>query len=78
MIYTRSRFTRLRRNPLLQLTDQGRQRIDALAQRYSVSADAAMALLQALVNGNGTMAQFNHPELGGSGQWMRGRHDHGR
>ena len=72
MIYTRSRFTRLRRNPLLQLTDQGRQRIDALAQRYSVSADAAMALLQALVNGNGTMAQFNHPELGGTGQWMRG------
>jgi len=31
-----------------------------------------MALLQALVNGNGTMAQFDHRELGGSGQWMAG------
>src|SRR5271154_5973485 len=55
-----------------QLTEQGRQRIDELAQRYSVSADAAMALLRALVNNNGTMAQFNHWELGGNGQWMLG------
>jgi hypothetical protein len=31
-----------------------------------------MTLLQALVNSNGTMAQFNHWELGGGGQWMRG------
>ena len=31
-----------------------------------------MALLQSLLNGNGTMAQFNHRELGGGGQWMRG------
>ena len=55
-----------------QLTEQGRQRIDELAQRYSVSADAVMTLLQALVNGNGMMAQFNHRELGGNGQWMLG------
>jgi hypothetical protein len=57
---------------LRQLTEQGRQRISELAQRYSVSADAVMMLLQALVNGNGTMAQFNHSELGGNGQWMLG------
>jgi hypothetical protein len=57
---------------LQQLTDQGRQRIDELAQRYSVSSDAAMTSLRALVNNNGKMAQFNHPELGGGGQWMRG------
>jgi len=57
---------------LQQLTEQGRQRIDELAQRYSVSADAVVTLLQSLVNGNGTMAQFNHRELGGGGQWMRG------
>jgi hypothetical protein len=57
---------------LRQLTEQGRQRIDELAQRYSVSADAVMSLLQALVNSNGTMAQFNHWELGGNGQWMLG------
>jgi Short C-terminal domain len=57
---------------LRQLTDEGRQKIDELAPRYSVSADAVMTLLQAVVNGNGSMAQFSHPELGGSGQWMRG------
>lgn len=54
------------------LTDQGSQRINDLAQRYGVSTDAVMALLQALINGNGTMAQFNHPELGGNGQWLQG------
>ena len=54
-----------------QLTEQGRQRIDELAQRYSVSTEGVMTLLRSLVNGNGTMAQFNHPELGGGGQWMR-------
>jgi Short C-terminal domain len=57
---------------LPKLSDQGRQRIDELAQRYSVSADAVMTLLQALVTTNGTMAQFNHAELGGGGQWMQG------
>jgi hypothetical protein len=57
---------------LQQLIDQGRQRIDELAHRYSVSTDAVMTLLQALVNTNGNMAQFNHWELGGGGQWMRG------
>ena len=29
-------------------------------------------MLESVVNGNGTMAQFSHPEFGGSGQWMRG------
>jgi Short C-terminal domain len=56
----------------MQLTDQGRQKIDELARRYAVSTDAVMTLLQAVVNGNGSMAQFSHPELGGGGQWMRG------
>jgi hypothetical protein len=56
----------------MQLTDQGRQKIDELAKRYGVSADAVMAMLQAVVNGHGSMAQFSHPELGGSGQWMQG------
>lgn len=54
------------------LTDQGQQKINELAQRYGVSTDAVMTLLQALVNGSGTMAQFNHRELGGGGQWMLG------
>ncbi len=54
------------------LTDQGQRKIDELAQRYGVSTDAVMTLLEALVNSNGTMAQFNHRELGGGGQWMLG------
>ena len=29
-------------------------------------------MLESVVNGNGAMAQFSHPEFGGSGQWMRG------
>ena len=36
------------------------------------SADAVMTLLQALLNSKGTMAQFDHRELGGAGQWMPG------
>jgi hypothetical protein len=54
------------------LTPEGQQKIEAIANKYRVSIDAVNTLLQALVYGNGTMAQFNHPELGGGGQWMRG------
>src|SRR5919198_973577 len=55
-----------------QLTSEGQQKVTELAQRYGVSTDAVLTLLYALVHGNGTMAQFNHRELGGQGQWMRG------
>jgi hypothetical protein len=55
-----------------QLTPEGRQLIDNLAQRYNFSPDAVFSLLQSVINGNGSMAQFNHPEFGGSGQWMKG------
>ncbi|WP_437619787.1 SHOCT domain-containing protein [Sorangium sp. So ce1151] len=55
-----------------QLTPEGQRRVSDLSQRYFVSTDAVMTLLQALVNGQGTMAQFYHPELGGGGQWMQG------
>ena len=54
------------------LTAEGQQKIGELAQRYNVSTDAVLTLLHALVNGHGTMAQFDHPELGGRGQWMQG------
>jgi Short C-terminal domain len=56
----------------MQLTFAGQQKINDLAQRYAVSVDAVTTLLQAVVNGNGTMAQFYHPDLGGGGQWMQG------
>jgi len=55
-----------------QLTPEGQHIIDDLAQQYQVSAEAVMSMLQAVMDGNGTMAQFNHPEFGGSGQWMQG------
>lgn len=55
-----------------QLTEQGQQFIQGLAQRYGVSTDAVLTMLYAVMNGNGTMAQFSHHELGGSGQWMMG------
>jgi len=57
---------------LPRLSDQGLQKINDLARHYGVSADAVMTLLQALLNSNGTMAQFDHRELGGAGQWMPG------
>jgi hypothetical protein len=55
-----------------ELTPEGRQIVQNLANAHGVSAEAAMVLLQALVAGNGTQAQFNHPELGGMGQWSQG------
>src|SRR3984893_10735570 len=62
----------LRSNSLPRPTDQGLQKINDLPQHYGVSADAVMTLLQALLNSKGTMAQFDHRELGGAGQWMAG------
>ena len=36
-------------------------------------SDEAVAVAKAaLERGNGSMAQFSHPELGGTGQWMNG------
>jgi hypothetical protein len=55
-----------------QLTQSANNSIQNLAQRYGVSADAVTTLLFAVAAGNGSMAQFYHPELGGGGQWMRG------
>jgi len=54
------------------LTPAGEQAMQFLAQRYAVSTDAVRTLLDAVHRGGGTMAQFSHPELGGSGQWMSG------
>jgi len=55
-----------------QLTAEAQQALQDLAQRYGVSLDAARSMLYAVSSGGGTMAQFNVPELGGSGQWMQG------
>lgn len=54
------------------LTPAGQQLIEEVAQRHGLSTDAVMSMLESVIRGNGSMAQFNHPEFGGSGQWMQG------
>ena len=46
--------------------------IAEIAQRHGFSPDAARAAAEALRRGGGRMAQFDHPELGGMGQWAAG------
>lgn len=55
-----------------QLSPAGQQIIQDIAQRHGFSTDAVMSMLESVINGNGSMAQFSHPEFSGSGQWMRG------
>jgi hypothetical protein len=54
------------------LSSAGTQLVQNLAQRHNLSTDAVTHMLIAVQNGNGSMAQFNHSEFGGAGQWMRG------
>jgi hypothetical protein len=54
------------------LTSDGQAKVAEIAQRYGVSTDGVLTMLDALQRGGGTMAQFSHPDFGGSGQWMRG------
>jgi len=58
--------------PMLQLSPAGQTAIQDIAQRHGFSFDAVMSMLQSVINGNGSMAQFSHSEFGGSGQWMQG------
>ncbi len=55
-----------------QLTPEGQRIVAGLAQRYGFSQDAVAHMFFAVLNGNGSMAQFSHPEFAGSGQWMQG------
>lgn len=55
-----------------QLSPEGQQVVNDLAQRHGFSNDAVTHMMFAVLNGNGSMAQFNHPEFAGSGQWMKG------
>lgn len=54
------------------LTDVGENLISGISTRYGLSRDAVIHMMVAVNNGGGSMAQFSCPELGGSGQWMRG------
>ena len=55
-----------------QLSPSGEQAISDLARKHGFSNEATLDMLDAIIKGNGSMAQFNHPEFSGSGQWMRG------
>ncbi len=46
--------------------------LQRLANHHGFSVGAVQHVYQALQISNGTMAQFSHPELGGTGQWMQG------
>lgn len=47
--------------------------INRIAQQYSLSIEAVEHLLAALRQGHYQEARFNHPELGGRGQWSAGQ-----
>ncbi|MCB8838193.1 SHOCT domain-containing protein [Aurantimonas sp. VKM B-3413] len=46
--------------------------IGRISAATGFSEDAVRQMAEAIRFGNGTMAQFNHPELGGFGQWSHG------
>ena len=55
-----------------QLSAAGERTLVDVAGRHGFSIDAVRTMLDAVADGQGTMAQFNHPEFGGYGQWMAG------
>lgn len=57
---------------MTELTQDGRKVLAEIANRHGVSPEAVEHVLMALMAGQGTQAQFNHPELGGMGQWSLG------
>lgn len=55
-----------------ELSPSGQQAVNDIAARHGFSPAAAQSMLESVIHGNGTMAQFDHPEFSGSGQWMKG------
>ncbi|MGI4778067.1 MAG: SHOCT domain-containing protein [Janthinobacterium lividum] len=55
-----------------QISPFAQQAVDDVARRHGFGVDATLAMLDAVIAGNGTQAQFSHREFSGSGQWMRG------
>jgi len=54
------------------LTPEGLRVLEDVARRHAVSIEAVVTMLRALIEGNGSQAQFSHPDLGGMGQWSQG------
>ena len=57
---------------MLTLSPHGQDVVADLSRRYGFSTEAVIVAMQAVSAGNGTMAQFSHPEFGGGAQWMQG------
>src|ERR1700735_3586618 len=57
---------------MTQLSPKGLRAVEEIAHRTGFSQDAVTSMLFSIVSGRGGMAQFSHPEFGGSGQWMAG------
>jgi hypothetical protein len=57
---------------MTQLSSKGLRAVKEIADRTGFSREAVTSMLVSIVAGRGGMAQFSHPEFGGSGQWMAG------
>src|SRR5271154_655929 len=57
---------------MTQLSPEGLRAVEEIAHRTGFSPDAVTSMLLSIIAGRGGMAQFSHPEFGGSGQWMAG------
>jgi hypothetical protein len=57
---------------MTELTQEGQRIIEDAAARHAISPEAVRNVMEALLTSGGGMAQFNHPDLGGMGQWSRG------
>lgn len=55
-----------------QLLPDRQKAVDDIARRHNFSGEAVSSMLEAVAAGGGRMAQFNHPEFAGAGQWMSG------
>jgi hypothetical protein len=58
--------------PHTSLTSEGTTAAAGIARRHGVSVGAVAELFRAMNRGQGRQAQFNHPDLGGMGQWSQG------
>src|ERR1700728_704821 len=57
---------------MTQLSPKGLRNVEEIAHRTGFSQDAVTSMLFSMMAVRSGMAQFSHPEFGGSGQWMAG------
>ena len=55
-----------------QWSSEAQRKIADIAAKNGFSEEAGLAMAEAISRGVGSMAQFNHRDLGGQGQWVRG------